>query len=181
MLQPTNTTVTHGPDSLKLQRPHMKRIRTHLRSRIIGSLSKYHGHQAEDTQDLPTTNSAHHRAVPQPRGTNAGYYKYHVMSNGNLLSTKAWACWSRRILSTKTAQSHRSITRPNIHSTFQSILQSIKLFSINQLSHLLSNKSFTIILNSYKQLSQLQLPKYSTNQSIVSKFTINTVYSVLST
>jgi hypothetical protein len=35
MLQPTNTTVTHGPESLKLQRPHMKRIGTHLRSRII--------------------------------------------------------------------------------------------------------------------------------------------------
>ena len=55
----------------------------------------------------------------------------HVMSNGNLLSTKAWACWSRRVLST-TAQFYRSITRPNIHSTFQSILQSIKSFSINQ-------------------------------------------------
>jgi hypothetical protein len=35
MLQPTNTTVTHGSESLKQQQPHMKRIGTHLRSRII--------------------------------------------------------------------------------------------------------------------------------------------------
>ncbi len=62
--------------------------------------------------------------ISQPRGANTDY-KCHAMSNGNLLSTKAWACWSRRVLST-TTQFHRSITRPNIHSTFQSILQSIK-------------------------------------------------------